>query len=153
VIHLLDLLNYSLNVCGTSTTPKTDQLVPITDALLSVIRDGSRLMLIESAIRLLLTLINKDKLILARVSQHEQLLQKLSEVIDEAYQMVDCSHASNDDESIVQTNNVQSTSVIHTHCREESNEEPTLQGELKSGLARKPIQLSNRFRVRALCIR
>ena len=84
-IHLIDLLNKSFTESH-STTLKNEDLISLTDVLLSLIEEES--LLIKSSIHLLIKLINKYEFILKYIQQKQDILYKLISIDNQIYLII-----------------------------------------------------------------
>ena len=86
--QLLDLLNHSFALCN-STIFVNDNLIPVSDALVSILNDRSLIetnrYMFKSVIYLLLTLINNSDMVLKRVKRQQEIFLQLTDIEGEAY--------------------------------------------------------------------
>lgn len=86
VAELLNVLNYSLQLCTATTIFDEDLLLSLVDAVLSIIAEKSlslqeNSLIVKCSIDLLRTIISKNTVILKYVQQNEGVFQRFKELI------------------------------------------------------------------------
>lgn len=88
VAELLNLLNYSFQLCTTATLFDDDLVLPLVDAVLSILDEKSLSLqenpwIVKYYIDLLRTLIKKNETILKYIQQREDVFQRLKGLIQD----------------------------------------------------------------------